>query len=178
MKKSNPNQDDDFALFRDSMADVKPLSQDRINHRPPVPTPDKTRAKQQRKLADHYFSDSFQPAFPSHGPMRYVRDGASAYEVKRLRRGDYSPELLLDLHGLTQAEARHELIALLDACKRQQIPCASVMHGLGTGILKERVPAWLCQHPDVVAFHQAPLEWGGNGALLVLVDIGQFDPEL
>ncbi|SHI08775.1 endonuclease SmrB [Ferrimonas marina] len=173
MNKSDPNQCDDFDLFRQSMEGVRPLQQDQVNHKPKVPTPDKTRVKQQRKLADHYFSDSYQPALPEEGPMRYVREGADPYAAKQLRRGDYSPELLLDLHGHTQAEARHELIALIDACKRQQVPCASVMHGLGTGVLKQRVPAWLSQHPDVLAFHQAPLEWGGDGALLILVDVGE-----
>ncbi len=173
MKESSPLNDDDFALFRQSLEGVKPLQQDSVNHKPPVPTPDKTRAKQARKLADHYFSDSYQPALPTEGPMRYVRNPAHHFELKRLRRGDHSPELLLDLHGMTQAEARHELIALIDACKRQQIPCASVMHGLGSGVLKARIPAWLTQHPDILAFHQAPLEWGGQSALLILVEVGE-----
>ncbi|MGO3798867.1 MAG: Smr/MutS family protein, partial [Vibrio casei] len=30
-------------------------------------------------------------------------------------------------------------------------------------------PLWLAQHPDVMAYHQAPLEFGGNGALLILL---------
>ena len=29
------------------------------------------------------------------------------------------------------------------------------------------------QHPDVVAFHQAPLEWGGKGAVVLMVNIGE-----
>ncbi|MER1720864.1 endonuclease SmrB, partial [Proteus terrae] len=28
----------------------------------------------------------------------------------------------------------------------------------------------LAQHTDVIAFHQAPKEWGGDAALLVLVE--------
>ncbi|MDX2125733.1 MAG: endonuclease SmrB, partial [Aeromonas hydrophila] len=27
------------------------------------------------------------------------------------------------------------------------------------------------QHPNVQAFHQAPREWGGDSAILVLLDI-------
>ena len=45
------------------------------------------------------------------------------------------------------------------------------MHGIGKYILKQKAPMWLAQHPDVMAFHQAPLEFGGAGALLVLIDI-------
>jgi DNA-nicking Smr family endonuclease len=45
------------------------------------------------------------------------------------------------------------------------------VHGIGSHILKNKVPHWLVQHPDVMAFHQAPLEWGGNGALLALIEL-------
>ena len=44
------------------------------------------------------------------------------------------------------------------------------MHGHGKHILKQQTPLWLAQHPDVIAFHQAPKEWGGDAALLVLVE--------
>ena len=97
-----------------------------------------------------------------------MRTDVSSFEAKRLRRGDYVPDMLLDLHGLTQQQAKLELAALLEACRRQHIRCACVMHGHGKHILKQRVPMWLAQHPDVMAFHQAPKEWGGDSALLVL----------
>ena len=32
------------------------------------------------------------------------------------------------------------------------------------------MPLWLAQHPDILEFHQAPLEFGGQGTLSVLVD--------
>lgn len=38
-----------------------------------------------------------------------------------MRRGDYSPELFLDLHGLTQLQAKQELGALIAACRREHI---------------------------------------------------------
>ncbi len=34
---------------------------------------------------------------------------SAIFEAKKLRRGDYSPELFLDLHGLTQLQAKQEL---------------------------------------------------------------------
>lgn len=167
-KSQDPH--DESALFRQMMAGVKPLAHDKVVHQREVPTPTKTREKQQRKLADHYFSDSYQPVFAANGPLRWVRDDVDSFELKKLRRGEYSPEIVLDLHGYTSAEARHELIALINRCRQQHIHCASVMTGIGTGVLKQKVPAWLCQHPLVMAFHQAPLEWGGQGALLVLIE--------
>ena len=99
----------------------------------------------------------------------------SYYELKKLRRGDYVPDLMLDLHGLTQQEAKLELAALLEACRRQHVRCACVMHGHGKHILKQRIPMWLAQHPLVQAFHQAPKLWGGDAALLVLVRITSYN---
>ena len=117
-----------------------------------------------------HFSDEYEPFLSQEGPVRYNRSDVSAYEVKKLRRGDYIPDMMLDLHGLTQQQAKSELGALIEACRRQHIRCACVMHGHGKNILKQRIPLWLAQHPDVMAFHQAPKLWGGDAAILVLIE--------
>lgn len=163
--------DDDKALFREAIRVDK-----RIRHDTVDATPAKKRQRQQRvqqherlqQTAEFEFSISFQAHFPA-GPVRYVADGESPYLAKQLRRGDYSPELMLDLHGLTQAEARSELVALIRAAQRQHVDCCAVMHGHGKGILRENLPHWLVQHPAIRAFHQAPAEWGGDAAILVLI---------
>ncbi|MFM5687989.1 endonuclease SmrB, partial [Aeromonas caviae] len=73
--------------------------------------------------------------------------------------------------GMNQQQAKQELAALLTLCQKENIHVASVMHGIGKHILKQRIPSWLAQHPNVRAFHQAPREWGGDSAILVLLDI-------
>ena len=171
MKKNSTLEDQDLALFRDAVAGVRPIRQDTIS---PV-----QRTVKQKSLprevrenlgASHFFSDEYVPHLSQEGPMRFVRTDISSYELKKLRRGDYYPDMLLDLHGLTQQQAKLEIAALLDACRREHIRCACVMHGHGQNILKQRVPLWLAQHPLVEAFHQAPREWGGDAALLVLIE--------
>ncbi|OOF30452.1 endonuclease SmrB [Salinivibrio proteolyticus] len=173
MSKKPSITEEDFALFRDAVKGAKKLEQDTIN--PPQRQTSKPRKQQQfeQQSRDHafYFSDEFEPLLSESGPMQYARQGVSKYEVKRLRRGVYVPDIYLDLHGMTQMEAKRELGAMLAACVKDGVQCASVMHGIGKGILKEKIPLWLAQHPDVLAFHQAPLEFGGNGALLVLIDV-------
>jgi len=172
MKKNVPISDDELVLFRDTVRGVRPLRQDTIR-------PDTKAIKQKRVVFEqarveeqqNYFSDEFEPLIDTEGPTRYVRPDASRYELKKLRRGDYPPDLLLDLHGLDQRQAKLELAALLDACRRQQCKCACVMHGFGKHILKRNVPLWLAQHPFVLAFHQAPKTWGGEAALLVLMEL-------
>ncbi len=44
------------------------------------------------------------------------------------------------------------------------------MHGIGKHILKQRIPSWLAQHPNA-GVPSGPREWGGDSAILVLLDI-------
>ncbi len=165
--------DDELSLFRDAVQGAKKLEQDTII----TPRRQNTQtAKEKLTLSNErdnsfYFSDEFIPLLKQEGPTQYAREDVSKYEVKRLRRGVYVPDIFLDLHGMTQVEAERELGALIAECIKEGISCACVMHGIGTHILKTKTPCWLAQHPDILAFHQAPLEYGGKGALLVLIDI-------
>lgn len=172
MTKKTPLDDDELHLFQDAVSGVKPMKQDTIRLHQPLPKHKQERLEiRQTQTSKYFFSDEYEPLVDLEGPVKYVREDVSAYEAKKLRRGDYIPDLMLDLHGMTQAEAKEELAALLEACKKQHIQCACVMHGHGKNILKQRIPQWLAQHPDVMAFHQAPKLWGGDAAILVLVDL-------
>jgi len=178
MKKKEQLSDDDKALFRQLMAGTRKLKQDTLVHKPVRKKTEVSLKRQLSEQADnsYYFSDEFQPLLAQEGPVRYVRSDVSHYELKKLRRGDYSPEIFLDLHGLTQQQARQELGALIAACRREHIFCASVMHGHGKHILKQQTPLWLAQHPYVMAFHQAPKAFGGDAALLVLIEVEEWQP--
>ncbi|EBD1134889.1 endonuclease SmrB [Salmonella enterica] len=179
MKKKTSLSEEDQALFRQLMVGTRKIKQDTIVHRPlrkkitEVPT---RRLIQEQADASHYFSDEFQPLLNTEGPVKYVREDVSHFELKKMRRGDYSPELFLDLHGLTQLQAKQELGALIAACRREHIFCACVMHGHGKHILKQQTPLWLAQHPHVMAFHQAPKEYGDDAALLVLIEVEEWQP--
>ncbi len=81
-----------------------------------------------------------------------------------------------DTHGLTQQQAKQELGALIAACRREHVFCACVMHGHGKHILKQQTPLWLAQHPHIMAFHQAPKEYGGDAALLILIEVEEWQP--
>ena len=177
-KKENLNAEDK-ALFRGLMTGTRKLTQDTIVHKPPrkkISEVPQKRLLSEQMDNSHYFSDEFQPLLATEGAVRYVRADVDHYELKKLRRGDYSPEIFLDLHGLTQKQAKEELGALIAACRREHIFCASVMHGHGKHILKQQTPLWLAQHPQVMAFHQAPKLFGGYAALLVLIEIEQWLP--
>lgn len=178
MSKKTPLSQDDQQMFRQLMIGTRKLKQDTIVHKPVVKTRQLPLKRLISEQADnsHYFSDEFQPLLSSEGPVRYVRADVSHYEQKKLRRGDYTPEIFLDLHGLTQMQAKQELGALIAACRREHLFCASVMTGHGKHILKQQTPLWLAQHPHVMAFHQAPKMFGGDAALLVLIEVEEWQP--
>jgi len=159
--------------FKDAIGKVKPMVQDKIAKQN-IKTKPKAAIDKNKHVKIHaqfHFSDEFEPNLHSNGPMKYVRDDVDSFEAKNLRRGHYAPDLILDLHGLDQQQAKLEIAALLYACQKEHAQCVCIVHGLGSRILKNKVPHWLVQHPDVMAFHQAPLEWGGNGALLALIEL-------
>ncbi|RKS85790.1 DNA-nicking Smr family endonuclease [Orbus hercynius] len=173
MSKNYRPSDEELALFKNVIGNAKKLKQDTVVHAPA--RANKTvliEKKQQQETinSEFYFSDDFQPLLLDD-PIRYCREEADPSELKKLRQGFYEPELFLDLHGLTQNEAKKEIAALITACIRERIPCASVMYGHGKNILKKQTPMWLAQHPDIICFHQAPKEFGGSAALLILFDL-------
>ncbi|MBV7315014.1 endonuclease SmrB [Shewanella sp. NIFS-20-20] len=168
-------QKNNLSSFAELMADIKPLRQDTRHFDTPVKAKTVLVSHKMTQDAAGLFSDTYQPLLPTDGPMRWRSPQTDSLELKRLRRGDYVPEILLDVHGMRQAEAKLELIALIEACIREHCHTCCVMHGYGQGILKQQIPLWLAQHPKVQAFHQAPKAWGGDAALLVLIDIGLED---
>ena len=176
-KKHVATSDEEKQLFADAIGKVKPIINDTVRltksgrQSNTSLKNDQGVNKANKAVAQFHFSDEFEPDLNKQGPMKYVRDGVDSFEVKNLRRGYYRPDLILDLHGLDQNQAKKELAALLYACQKEHAQCICIVHGIGSHILKNKVPHWLVQHPDVMAFHQAPLEWGGNGAILALIEL-------
>lgn len=164
----------ELALFREAVKGAKTLKQDtREPFREKKPLV-KSQKRDLQEKADNlfYFSDDYEPRLnDDDGVVKYLRHGEDSYLLKQLRRGDFSPELFLDLHGLTREQAKQELAALLQACENEAIDCASIMTGYGTFTLKTQIPRWLVQHPKVRALHRAPKEWGGDAAILILVEV-------
>lgn len=165
--------------FRDAMKGVQPLKQDKINISAKQRLQEKQKkakfsssqkASQKQLDALFTFSDMYEAKLPSTGPIRYCKEGVPSHVLKQLRRGDFTPEILLDLHGLTKEQTKQELAALIFTAQKELVDCVSIMHGHGEGVLKRALPHYLIQHPSVVAFHQAPLEFGGQSALLVLLE--------
>lgn len=162
-----------ISLFRAEMKGVKPLKQDTFVAARPHKKKAQATIKKQREQQDtlFYFSDEYEPLLNEESAVKYLRENEDSHLLKQLRRGDFSPEIFLDLHGLTREQAKLELAALIQTCEKEHLYCASIMTGYGTYTLKRQIPRWLVQHPKVRALHQAPKEWGGEAAILILIDV-------
>ena len=103
--------------------------------------------------------------------------GLDRARAERLRRGKMPLEGRLDLHGLTQAQARARLetfiLAAFEAGKRTLLVITGKGSGSGgRGVLRTTVPQWLGQAPLgalVLAFSYAQKRDGEQGALYVLL---------
>ena len=78
-------------------------------------------------------------------------------------------EDVLDLHLFRPKDIPDLIKDYVAACKEKGLFSVRIIHGKGKGILKSRVIALLKDHPDVIAFSDAPAEAGGWGATLVQI---------
>jgi DNA-nicking Smr family endonuclease len=107
--------------------------------------------------------------------LSFRRPGIGPDVTRKLRRGDWSIQRQIDLHGLRRDEAREQLSFFIREAFKQGIRCVRVVHGKGLGspgkapVLKSRVHSWLVQKNEVLAFVQAKPADGGAGALVVLL---------
>lgn len=74
----------------------------------------------------------------------------------------------LDLHLFQPKEAGDLVSAYLDECWKRGILQVRIIHGKGTGQLRERVHAVLRRLPGVAGFGLAPERLGGWGATVEL----------
>lgn len=107
--------------------------------------------------------------------LSYRANGIGPDVLRKLRRGAWSIQSEIDLHGHRVDEAREALVAFLKGALKRNQRCVRVVHGKGLGsqgrtpVLKGKVRAWLVQREEVIAFCQARPAEGGSGALVVLL---------
>lgn len=174
-KKKKGAPDDDVALWQAVTSTVEPLEGRDvpladIGAVPPPPKPMKRQAVQPPPAP--------LPKEPlpelSHGNQ----PGLDKSTAKRLRRGKAQIEARLDLHGMTQNEARPALEDFIERAwysgKREVL----VITGKGTradgtvGVLRQAVPGWLnatTNRNRISAFTHAAAKDGGEGALYVRI---------
>ncbi len=84
-----------------------------------------------------------------------------------------SPGDSLDLHSFSPKEVASLLDEFIDLCQKADIRLVKIIHGKGTGMLRQRVHALLARDMRVLAFYEAPPNSGGWGATIVELRSGQ-----
>jgi DNA-nicking Smr family endonuclease len=167
------------SLFARAIGEVKPLPRPGrvvLERDQPPPIPVQQQLDEQRVLAESV-SDEFDAStlLDVDDALSFRRPGVGLDVTRKLRKGHWSIQREIDLHGLRREEAREALAAFLRDSHRQGLRCIRVVHGKGLGspgktpVLKGKVQSWLVQKNEVLAFVQARGDEGGAGALVVLL---------
>lgn len=166
-------------LFARAVGAVKPLPDRQRVQLPAAPAAPVAiqRQKDEEAVLRDALSDDFDVSslLETDESLSFRRPGVGVDVTRKLRKGDWSIQREIDLHGLRSDEARVALADFIRLAHRQGLRCVRVVHGKGLGspgktpVLKSKVHSWLVQKNQVMAFVQAKPAEGGAGALVVLL---------
>ena len=77
------------------------------------------------------------------------------------------PQARLDLRGKRYEEAMKALDAFIDQALLNNMAQVDIIHGIGTGVIREGVTKYLQRNKQVKSFGYAPQNAGGSGATIV-----------
>ena len=170
-------------LFTRAVGKVAPIAnQERVWSPPQRPS---TRPLQQDLYDEAVMHESMSDELDistlldADNQLSFRRPGIGTDITRKLRKGEWSIQGQIDLHGLRSDEARNAMGQFIRDAKRMGWRCVRVVHGKGLGspgkepVLKSKVQRWLVQKNEVLAFVQAKPSDGGGGALLVLMGPSQ-----
>ncbi|WP_374601865.1 Smr/MutS family protein [Arenimonas sp.] len=176
-KPPAPVTEDDAALFREAIGEVRRFEAPPPEPARPRPAPrprmreiDEALALQQSRQAGW-----FEATIDAAEALAYRRDEVPEKVLKALKRGQYSIGGELDLHQMRAPEAERWLREFLAQSRAGGHACVRIIHGKGLraaaggSVLKALVDRMLRQRADVLAFASAPEAMGGTGAVLVLL---------
>jgi DNA mismatch repair protein MutS2 len=74
---------------------------------------------------------------------------------------------VLDLRGMRVHEVEEKIAAFLDRCMLNGLATARIVHGRGTGAVRQAVRDALARHPSAAGFAPADQSAGGDGVTVV-----------
>jgi DNA mismatch repair protein MutS2 len=112
------------------------------------------------------------------GAMKMVVDAEQATRTAAGKASPPSPpappspsssdtSLEIDLRGMTGDEAEMATVAAVDAAVLAEQPYLRIIHGMGTGVVRERVRRVVSGDRRVARFGFAPRNQGGTGVTIV-----------
>jgi DNA-nicking Smr family endonuclease len=167
--------DDDRDAFADATRGVRPLKptgQAELGQARPSAIARHSRAAAEEMLAESMADNRGGWLAEEIG---FRRRSVAERTFRDLKRGRFSIEDEIDLHGLRQDAAKQALQAFISECAARHLGCVRVVHGKGSRsgpdgpVLKASVQQWLAQWDAVLAFTSAIPRHGGTGAVYVLL---------
>jgi len=166
----------DFELFREAMADVRPLpASGRIEpDAPRTPAQAVQLERDEAEVLREMLQGIDLDAAETGEELQWLRPGYQPRVLRRLRRGHYAIADTIDLHFMDVATARQVLLDFIDRSLQRNRACIRIIHGKGlrsrgTPVLKALTRRVLWKHPQVIAFASCRVVDGGTGATLALL---------
>lgn len=88
-------------------------------------------------------------------------------QVTRIKRTSPSVKPELDLRGVRYEDAMRQIENYLDSAILSGFPQVSIIHGKGTGALRQGATDYLKTHPNVKAYRLGGQNEGGSGVTIV-----------
>jgi DNA-nicking Smr family endonuclease len=180
LEKATPVNED--ALFREAFEGVRPLGLPRAQRLAVAPQPRREIVSEDAEvLAELSDLVSGQGTFELTETEEYVegaRHGLDPRLLSQLRRGEFSMQAHLDLHGMIQPDAKEALTGFIVDSVRKGRRAVLIVHGRGLRspgglpVLKHAAAQWLSHGIAggyVLAFATARPSDGGAGAVYVLL---------
>ena len=167
-------------IFREAVSDATPLSKPKnpktILEKKPRAIPVQSLLDEKEALLESQLTDiNPETLLDTDEKLSFARNGVSSTTIRKLRRGNWTLQGELDLHGYISSEAREAFYRFIKHCSKNDKRCVRIIHGKGLRskgkepVLKNKVRGWLMQTEEVLAFCQSPRHMGGSGAVIVLL---------
>lgn len=172
MAKKSKLSPEELEAFKQAVQGTKPLTQRKVRLASPKP---EVKRKPLEFKDESYFFDGGEPRenIQADDFIEFKSDGVSHKSLRKLSKGQYNVEAVLDLHRKTVEEARSAVNHFLHECLRRGVKSVLIIHGKGkpgsTPALKNQLNYWLRQAQPVLAFCSAEPRHGGTGAVYVLL---------
>ncbi|VVC75897.1 putative DNA endonuclease SmrA [Aquicella siphonis] len=175
MPKKGKISEKDLNAFREAVKGTQPLKSDKVRLAPSA-----SKKRQIKRRLDYYDADSIQLSEtlaldPVQGEefIAYKQTGVSNKILRKLRKGQYNVDAILDLHGMSIEEAIEAVEGFLKQCLHEGIRVVLIIHGKGRHgempVLKNKLNHWLREINIVLAFCSAAPSHGSRGAIYVLL---------
>ncbi|MDX1353036.1 MAG: Smr/MutS family protein [Thiomicrorhabdus sp.] len=181
-------QEEDKSIFLQAMQGVKPLDS---SNKTPSPNKQKqsqvellrrvkkrhnTRYNNQMHLDElHLDMGKTIPKVTAFESMLFYQKGMRLQDVTKLKKGEFTIQQCLDLHGLTIEQAEIKIIGFLNNAYGGKLRYIRIIHGKGYNsteefpALKNLVNLILRQSQTVIGFASTPEKDGGTGAVNILL---------